>query len=304
MRFGIMAMQIEALIPANLPDDQVLSHISSFNHAGLVNELVDHGFHLIELGGDLSLFLPHTFSPGAIDQLGSIRRDRGVEFTVHLPLWSIEPSSPSKPIRAGSVQSIIEIIQATKPLNPEIYVLHATGSLAAEFYRMRLPEAGRLLLLHQFQGYARESLKMILGETDLPSRKLAIETIEFPFELTLELAEELDLSLCFDTGHILVGFSGAVDFFPALEASLSRLGEIHLHDGPWQGSEHTIGYGKDHQALGKGDLDIAGFLDWLVDHRYSGPVIFELRLEDALHSLEAIKSIRPELLAKHNPSHE
>ena len=252
MRFGIMAMQVGSLIPANLPPDQVLDHIGSFNHARLVNELVDHGFHWIELGGDLSLFLPQTFSPDAIKELLELKKERGVRYTVHLPLWSIEPSSPAKPVRTGSVQSVVEIIQATQPLDPDIYVLHATGSLAAEFYRMHLPETGRRLLLRQFQGYARESLQMILKETGIPHRKLAIETIEFPFELTLELAEELDLSICFDTGHVLVGFSGAVDFFQALDASLPRLGEVHLHDGPWQGPEGIIGYGKDHQALGKG----------------------------------------------------
>ncbi len=296
MQFGIMAMQIGSLIPANLPPDQVLAHISSFDHARLVNELVDHGFHWIELGGDLSFFLPQSFSPDAIRRLLELKEARGVRYTVHLPLWSIEPSSPSRPVRTGSVQSLVEIIKATQTLDPEIYVLHATGALAAEFYRMRLPETGRLLLLRQFQGYARESLKMILEETRIPHRKLAIETIEFPFELTLELAEELDLSICFDTGHVLVGFSGPMDFFQALEASLPRLGEVHLHDGPWQGPERVIGYGKDHQPLGQGDLDVARFLDRLVDHRFSGPVIFELHVEEALRSLEVIRSMRPGLL--------
>ena len=75
----------------------------------------------------------------------------------------------------------------------------------------------------------------ILAETGIPSRQLAIETIEFPFDLTLELAETLDLSLCLDTGHVLVGFSGPVGLVEALERCLPRLAEIHLHDGPWQG---------------------------------------------------------------------
>ena len=36
-------------------------------------------------------------------------------------------------------------------------------------------------------------MRKILSETGIPSRALAIETIEFPFKMTLALAEMLDL---------------------------------------------------------------------------------------------------------------
>jgi len=177
-----------------------------------------------------------------------------------------------------------------------MYVLHATGALAAEFYRMRMSESARNLLLRIFQAGAKQSLKNILAETGLMPRKLAIETVEFPFDLTIELAEELDLSLCLDTGHVLVGFSGPVDLFDALERCLPRLGEIHLHDGPWQGPQMNIGYGKDHQALGKGDLDLPRFLDRLASADFQGPIIFELSVDEALSSVELIRKIRPGLV--------
>jgi sugar phosphate isomerase/epimerase len=166
-----------------------------------------------------------------------------------------------------------------------MYVLHATGALAAEFYRMNLPDPGKAFLLRQFQQGAYESIATILNETGIPSRQLAIETIEFPLGLTLELAERLDLSICFDTGHVLVGFSGPMDFFEALELCLPRLGEIHLHDGPAQGPEHIIGYGKDHAPLGTGDLDVERLLKRLLEVEFTGPIIFELTVEEALRSL-------------------
>ena len=109
-------------------------------------------------------------------------------------------------------------------------MLHATGALAAEFYNMKISEAARAIILRQFQNGARDSLKSILAQTGIPSRKLAIETIEFPLELTLELAEELDLSICLDTGHVLAGFPGWFDFFEVVEKLLPRLVEVHLHD--------------------------------------------------------------------------
>ena len=148
----------------------------------------------------------------------------------------------------------------------------------------------------QFQAGAAESIRTILSETGIPSRQLAIETIEFPFELTMELAEMLDLSLCLDIGHVLAGFSGPVELFDALEQMLPRLAEVHLHDAPWQGEEQVIGYGTDHQALGKGDLDVGRLLDRLEEVGFDGPIIFELTVTEALESLDVIRRIRPGLV--------
>lgn len=135
--------------------------------------------------------------------------------------------------------------------------------------------------------------KTILSETGLPSRRLAIETIEFPFNLMNEMAESLDLSICFDTGHVLVGFSGPIDFFEAVTRCLPRLAEIHLHDGPAFSKTHQLGYGKDHQTLGTGDLDLPRFLKLLEEGHFNGPVIFELGIPQALSSLQIVKTLRP-----------
>ncbi len=296
MRFGIMAMQTGALIPAGSSPQEAMAHVATFDHAGHVRRLAAQGFNPIELGGDMTLFFPNAFSPPVVERLAALKTETRLSYTLHLPLWSVEPSTPLKPVREGSVRAVVECIRATLPLAPEAYVLHATGALAAEFYRMRLPDLARSLILKQFQNGARESLKTILAETRIRTRQLAIETIEFPFDLTIELAEELDLSICFDTGHVLVGFSGPVDLFDALERCLPRLGEVHLHDGPWQGPELRIGYGKDHQPLGAGDLDVGRFLDRLSTTGFHGPIVFELQIEQALASLDVIRSLRPDVL--------
>ena len=88
-------------------------------------------------------------------------------YTLHLPLWSVEPSTPLNPVRNGSVAAIVQTIQATLPLEPEVYVLHATGALAAEFYNMKISEMARMLILRQFQNGARESIQSILAQTGL-----------------------------------------------------------------------------------------------------------------------------------------
>ena len=103
--------------------------------------------------------------------------------------------------------------------------------------------------------------------------------------------------MCFDTGHVLVGFSGPIDLFDALEQCLPRLSEVHLNDGPWQGPERNIGYGKDHLPLGTGDLDVSRLLDVLMTAQFQGPLIFELSLTESLGSLELIRRLRPDALA-------
>jgi sugar phosphate isomerase/epimerase len=298
MRFGIMAMQMDYLIPAELPREGPLAFLSQFDPVEPVRRLAEGGFDLIEIGGDMAVFFPHAFAPPAVEGLAALKEEQGLSYTVHVPLWSVEPSTPLAPVRQGSVQAAIDMIRATMPLEPEAYVFHATGSLAAEFYQMDLPAQAHGLIMRLFQYQAGESLKTILAETGLPSRRLAIETIEFPLDLTLELAEALDLSICFDTGHVLAGFCGPVDFFDALERCLPRLADLHLHDCPrWQPGQ-PLPYGRDHQPLGSGDLDTGRLLDRLDEAGFEGPVIFELRVQETLASLEVVRRLRPALLGE------
>jgi sugar phosphate isomerase/epimerase len=296
MRFGINTLQREILFPPDLSPEEAFASVASLDHAGLAEKLVAHGFCVIEISGDMAVFLPHTLAPPAIERLAALKTHSSLCYTVHLPLWSVEPSTPLQTVRYGSQKALLQAIKATLPLEPEVYVMHATGPLAAEFYRMDLPDLARTFTLRQFQSNARETIQTLLRETGVSSRRIAIETIEFPFDLTLELAEELDLSMCLDTGHVLSGFSGPLTMQDALEDCLPRLAEIHLHDAPWQGPGQEIGYGLDHCALGAGDLDVASLLDRLVAAEYDGPVVFELTIEEALASLEVIRAIRPDVI--------
>ncbi|MGC9349855.1 MAG: cobamide remodeling phosphodiesterase CbiR [Anaerolineae bacterium] len=295
MRFGVMAMQMASLVPADLGPEEMQDYASTFDHAELVRGLHQEGFALIELGGDLGMFIPQAFRPPAVQALGVLKEELGLAYTVHLPLWSVEPSTPLRSVREGSVAALVDAIEATYPLKPEVYVIHATGALAAEFASMRLPAQGKGLILRQFQQAATESLRAILIETGLPSRQLAVETIEFPFELTLEMAEALDLSMCLDVGHVLSGFSGQLGLFEVLDACVPRLAEVHLHDAPIPRAGGVV-YGRDHRPLGEGDLDVGRFLDRLEELAFEGPVIFELTVAEAKASLALVASLRPHLV--------
>ncbi len=290
---------MDVLIPQGLQQEDFIDHIAKFSYGDLIEKIVENGFNHIELSGDLVILLPHFYLQESINKLGELKLKFNLTYSVHLPLWSVEPSTPLLPVREGSVVALIDHINRLKPLEPEVYVLHATGALAAEFYRMKMPGLAKEFLLSQIKNHAKESIGLLLKDTGVQSRKIAIETVEFPFELTHQIADEMDLSICFDTGHVLAGFSGPIDFFNTLERCLPRLAEIHLHDCPHHSRISFIQYGKDHQSLGRGDLNIGKFFDFLLEVDFSGPVVFELRIEEALESLDILREIRPGIKPKH-----
>ncbi|MHB1135001.1 MAG: cobamide remodeling phosphodiesterase CbiR [Chloroflexota bacterium] len=290
MRYGIMAMQLGLILPGeeDLDRGTVLGRLAKFDIAQLVTRLADAGFNLIELNTDLELFLPGCLDAAAVARLAALRAERGLAYTVHLPLWSMEPATPDPRVRVASVATLADALTRLEPLQPEVYVLHSTGALAAEFSHARLPALAKGLILERFHEMARQSLGELLQRTAVAPRRLALENVEFPLEFTLRLAEEFDCSLCLDTGHVLAGYSGPSDLERAVSLFLPRLGEVHLHDG----FRRAEGAG-DHLPLGQGDLPVAWLLSRLADGGYAGPVILELAVPDAIASLAALQSMQP-----------
>jgi len=295
LRFGIEMLQRSLLIEMAMP---LLAQqkgggqpaLPSADAAFLIERLADLGFTLIELNTDLNVFFPDSFGVPTIRRLQALKESRGLSYTVHLPLWSVEPSTPVDWVRAGSVEALVDAVLRLSPLEPEVYVLHATGALAAEFYTMAdIPDQARPLVMGMFQGHAAHSVEELLRRTRLPSRAIAVETVEFPFDLTLALAEELDLSLCFDTGHVLARYPGPVAFEEALQKSLPRLAEVHLHDAYYRPQPDGTVRRDDHLPLGEGDLPLDFLLDTLKEAGFQGPVVFELTIEETRASLDHLR---------------
>lgn len=299
MRFGIEMLQpsllMEMAMPALAQQSAAQFAWPSIDAAALVERIADLGFTLIELNTDLNVFFPDSFGLPTLRRLGELKESRGVSYTVHLPLWSVEPSTPVSWVRDGSLEALVDAVLRLAPLEPEAYVLHATGALAAEFYTMAtIPESARPLVLAMFNRHAKECVEKLLRRTKLPSRAIAVETIEFPLDLTLALAEELDLSICFDTGHVLARFPGPVDFEEALRRSLPRLAEVHLHDAYYRPQADGTFHRADHLPLSQGDLPLSSFLDALRQAGFAGPVIFELTIQEAMQSLEILHPLLAE----------
>jgi sugar phosphate isomerase/epimerase len=182
------------------------------------------------------------------------------------------------------------------PLEPEVYVLHAFGALASEFSRMKPLQTMRSLVLQLFVALAQRSVEELLKRTGLPPRRVAVETIEFPFDLTLDLAQTFDLSMCLDVGHVVAGYTTGVTLFEALERMLPRLAEVHLHDAYRREQPDGMVQVNDHLPLGAGEVPVGEVLDRLAEAGFFGPVILELTIEEAKASLEVIRALRPAYL--------
>jgi hypothetical protein len=60
----------------------------------------------------------------------------------------------------------------------------------------------------------------------LNRRKLCLETLDYPFEQVMEIAEKHDVSLCIDVGHLLLHGLSVDD---CLGTCLERFRVVHLH---------------------------------------------------------------------------
>ena len=303
MRFGIQPLQFidvmnliagKRLVDFSKFDFPQIreSAIKLFDFPQLCESVIKGGFRVIELTLDIDCILSGYLDEERIKRFIEIKKEEKITYTVHLPLWSIEPASPNEHIRRASVESLVHSIEVAKILEPECYVLHSTGALAAEFTRLNLPENYKELVNRYMLSHSAKSIEEILSKTDIPPRKLALENVEFPFRFTRETVDQFDLSICFDTGHLLAGYSGGYSVMEFLNEHWDRIVEIHLHDG-FHRKKNGIVVRRDHLPLGSGDLPVSEFMEHLDKGEFKGPIVFELPFNEAKRSLKTIRRKYP-----------
>jgi sugar phosphate isomerase/epimerase len=145
--------------------------------------------------------------------------------------------------------------------------------------------------------FAARSLEEIVTRTEIDPRKIAVENVEFPFEITYELVEQYNTSICFDTGHLLTHYSGTESVIEFYRKYRERIVELHLHDGSYEKREGVIVH-RDHIPLGRGVMPVRDFLRELLKSKFNGPIIFELSNEEVKESLDYIRKVVPEALTR------
>jgi sugar phosphate isomerase/epimerase len=293
MRFGITALDWSTVMKQLFSKDSL--DFSQFNFGEIARITYEHGFSLMELTLDIGYVLPGALSEHQITTLLEVKEELGLTYTAHLPLWSIELCSPNSFIQKASVDCLADAVSVANPLDPEVYVLHNAGWFGSEYSELDLAAQFQDAISWALGDVAEQNIRELLQRTGLVPRKIALETIDFPFEVTWQIAERLDTSVCLDTGHVLSGQSGSTDVLDFIDRYYHRISEIHLHDGavkPVEGKKFSY---FDHKILGQGDLPIVEFLSILEERKFEGPIIFELNREEALESLKIIRKLLPDL---------
>ena len=169
LRFGVVPLEFgpatERVIVDGVPD------FSRFDIVEIVRDAVNEGYDLVEVSMDVEHILPGTMTEHSIRSLVDLKDELGHSYTTHLPFYSIELASFNQYIRGGGVDSIVHAIKLAESLEPEAYVLHSTGALAAEFSKLGYSEAIMKVINGYLQGYSAQSIEEILSRTEIDPRK-------------------------------------------------------------------------------------------------------------------------------------
>jgi sugar phosphate isomerase/epimerase len=293
MKFGLTALDFPTALGSVFEGGSV--DFYRFSYPKVIREAVMAGFRHIELTLDAIHALPSSLSRERINELSKLKHDLGFTLSAHLPLWAVEPACFNESIRAASVSTCADAITQTEELEPLYYVFHSTGALAAEFSRLPFPDYSPMINA-AMASFALQSIRELLEKTGIDPRRIGLESVEFPLELTAAMAEETGCSLVLDTGHVLAGFSGRISLSDAVKVFAPRLTGMHLHDGSRRNGPDGSVIVRDHMTLGKGDMDVRGLLEALDQVGFGGPAVFELSKKDALASLEVVRRVVPDIV--------
>ena len=162
-------------------------------------------------------------SRSVITELSMLAKEFDLTFNVHLPTdVSISDPDPAQQIQA--METMLRFMERVEPLCPSALTLHLPyeeGSF--DEYKFKI-----------WQDRVHINLEKILSAT-AAKNKIAIETLDYPFDLVDDIILDLDVKICMDLGHLVVhGF----DLEQAFRKYALRTSIIHLH-GVENGRDHT-----------------------------------------------------------------
>lgn len=292
MRFGIAA-PIDVSNTLNLITQGGFLDLSKFDFTVCVRTAINHGFRYIEIPMDLLYVLLDPLTEQTVEKLVNLMDREKVSYSIHLPFSFVDISLLNKHIRRASVDCIVESIKLTEPLQPECFILHPTGAFASQINNLNILKKEHKDIISNFMlRLAAQSINEIQSRTGLSSRKLALENFDFPFSSIHGILDELNLSVCLDTGHLLAGYSGEFTIEEFIEKYCRRILEVHLHDGYCRKINNQI-IRMDHLPLGEGELKIDRFFNLLEEKSLNVPLVFELNPSEAILSMRNIEKFHP-----------
>lgn len=160
-----------------------------------------------------------------IKELCGLSQSTGISYHVHLPIdLSITDTDTRR--RKQAISRFAGAAGRTGPLEPSTWTLHLpyTGSDSSD------ASVGR------WQELASESVNRLLEKTGIPSRSISVETLDYPPYWLRPVAEDLDLSVCLDIGHLM---EHGYPITEAFESLADRISILHLYGGVKEGRGHV-----------------------------------------------------------------
>jgi sugar phosphate isomerase/epimerase len=169
-------------------------------------------------------------------ELSSLHR---VGFNIHLPI-DISLGDASEKTRRNGISVVEKLIEQTLCLNPSLYTLHL--DLINPLNPPLLKGGWEGLMqdsdVERWRRRLSQSLEEILDD-GIESRRISIETLDYPFEWIENIIREFGFPICLDIGHILIH---GHDLQHYLEKYLPGTSIIHLHG--FQNNRDHLGIGK------------------------------------------------------------
>jgi sugar phosphate isomerase/epimerase len=189
-------------------------------------------------------------SSKVIKELSHLAREYDLTYNIHLPT-DVSISAAQPEMQQQAVDTVLRVVDRLAPLCPTAYALHIPYS-----YKSFDPDT-----VKHWQGCVFDNLEKILAG-GISAKSIAVETLDYPFDLLNEILAGLNLSACLDIGHLIAhGYD--------LNALFDKYGDItsiiHLHG---------VKNGHDHLALDQ------------LPHKFRAPVLAILKQFTGSVSLE------------------
>jgi sugar phosphate isomerase/epimerase len=204
-------------------------------------------------------------SKSVITELSRLAKEFDLNYNVHLPTDTSISSLDHREQR-HAVENMIRVMDLVAPLSPSALILHVPyPEESFEAYNVK-----------KWQNRVYNNLDK-LSAAALQKDKLAIENLDYPFELLEDIILELDLKICLDLGHLMVYDYDIIKVFNKYSFKTSI---IHLHG---------VEKGQDHKTLDLLPKKLIEPVLWILK-RFTGVVSLEIfsfeNLKSSLKFLE------------------
>jgi len=161
-------------------------------------------------------------SESVMDDLQRLSGEFNLTYNIHLPT-DIAISDPNPDRREQAVATLLRVIERVERLSPATCALH-------------IPIAAGVLdnmSVRKWQDIVYRSLAKIL-HAGVPAARVAIETLNYSFEIVEPIIKALNLSVCMDIGHLISQDHNIRTLFDKFAGEVAL---IHLH-GVQDGKDH------------------------------------------------------------------